>query len=62
MQLDVGNEPYLSCWEEKIKNSWLVSFFFLVGHNSGLSEDPSYVEYILCGLRKITSKMIPNSN
>ena len=22
-----------------------LSIFFLVGHNSGLSEDPSYVEY-----------------
>ena len=32
--------------EEKTKkNSLLVNFFFLVRYNSGLSEDPSYVEY-----------------
>ncbi len=42
--LYVGRKSAMS--EEKNKKKWPVShFFFLVGHNSGLSEDPSYVEY-----------------
>ncbi len=40
--LYVGRKSVMS--EEKIKK-YPVSQFFFVGHNSGLSEDPSYVEY-----------------